>query len=465
MIELKNISFTYEKSGEGVKDINLNIKQGELVVLTGKSGSGKTTITRLINGLAGTFYSGISNNSICINNESFSKIPMWKRGKIIGSVFQDPRSQFFAHEVESEIAFGCENYGYITEDIRKRVTSSVQDLKISKLCKRKLVELSNGEKQKVSIASIYAISPEVYVFDEPSSNLDEQATEELGVLIKYLKECGKTIIVSEHRIWYLIDIADRFVHLDKGRIVEIVNKHQLLNKTINLLKMQGIRSTCKPVKKIDKNIECLENKYLDEMINVESLSFCYKNKEIFNSLSFSIRKGEIVALTGKNGVGKTTLARILCGLEKHQKGNIYINGKLSNKKQRLKDIRYVPHDTDSQLFTDNLMNEMLLTIDKTDENKEIAVKLLKEINLYTYINRHPATLSGGQKQRLILASALLEKRKIMIFDEPTSGLDSENTVIVANAMKKMVSKGVTILIITHDIEMMNECCDRYIEIT
>lgn len=462
MIEFRDVTFTYAKGKGGVKNINLNIKKGELIVLTGKSGSGKTTVTRLINGLAGSFYEGKVSNKIYVNKFESSHLSMWEKGKVIGSVFQDPRSQFFSTEVEGEIAYGCENYGYKTKKIQNRVNRAINDLEICNLKGKKLLDLSNGEKQKVAIASVYAVSPEIYVFDEPSSNLDIKSTKQLGLLIKYLKECGKTIIVSEHRIWYLINIADRFIHMEKGKIAQINNRKEMLAKTTDMLRSQGIRSMVKP--SINKNLIHNNMKKSKDILKVTNLSFFYGKKDIFSSLSFSIKEGEIVAITGENGAGKTTLARILCGLIKQKTGEILIANKIANKKSRMKKIRYIPHDTDSQLFGESVLNEILLTIEDNDYNSRKAFELIDKMNLKESINKHPSTLSGGQKQRLVLASALMEKRKILIFDEPTSGLDAENMYMVAETMKNIVSRGITILIITHDTEMIEACCDRCIEL-
>lgn len=463
MIRLNNVTFTYAKSNQGIKNINLHIPKGQFVVLTGRSGSGKTTVTRIINGLAGSFYEGDFEGKISLNSVDASTLEMWKRGKLVGSIFQDPKSMFFSPKVEGEVAFGCENYGYETNEIRRRVAKAIKQLGINELRDKNLMNLSNGEKQKVGIASIHAVEPDIYVFDEPSSNLDVEATKQLGLLMKYLKDKGKTIVVSEHRIWYLMNLVDTFVLMENGIIKETITPEMLRKKQSSKLINLGLRSINKP----DLHMKINENTSKEQppaILKIESLSFGYHKTTVFKNLSFTVNKGDIAAVTGLNGTGKTTLAKVLCGLLKEKQGTVLLDGEPIRKSKRKNLIRFIPHETDSQLFAENLIEEVMLTCVNTKENVEKAKALLESMGLFEYKDRHPITLSGGQKQRLVLATSLMDERPVLIFDEPTSGLDAGNMLLVAQAMKKASKRGMTILIITHDREMIKECCNKVISI-
>lgn len=210
MIELTRASFQYENSDRGVQDISLSVKGGECVVLTGLSGCGKTTVTRLVNGLAPSYYPGVFSGSVRIDGKDISRLSTWEIGRLVGSVFQDPKSQFFSAELAGEVAFPCENYGLSTQEIRERTDAAIKALKLSRLKDRAVDVLSSGEKQRAAIASVYAMKPKVFVCDEPTANLDAAGTRQLAQTLRQLKEQGFTLLLAEHRIDWLMGIADRF---------------------------------------------------------------------------------------------------------------------------------------------------------------------------------------------------------------------------------------------------------------
>jgi energy-coupling factor transport system ATP-binding protein len=465
MIDLQNVCFSYANSAdrESVKNLTLRVREGEFVVLTGVSGSGKTTVTRIINGLAPAFYEGKLRGEIRLGGQNASELSMWERGTLVGSIFQDPRSQFFSPQVEGEIAFGCENLGYSHEEIRRRVRGAIADLKIADLRGRNLHHLSNGEKQKVAIASIRSIGPKIYVFDEPSSNLDTEATNQLCGLMKKMKDEGCTLIVSEHRIWYLMALADRFLYLKNGEIEWDIPAADMRKIPPDKLNAMGVRNTsfvsCTLTASKESHVKPSELQ-----LGVDTVSFRYQKKSVLLNFSFTAYPGEIIAITGQNGTGKTTLAKILCGLYKPQNGTIRLGNEVMNCKQRMKRIRFIPHDTAAGLFAESVREELLLTADKTQANGEKADGLLRIFGLDEYKDRHPATLSGGQKQRLVLAAALMDRVSVMVFDEPTSGLDSNNMRLVADAIRRATEIGTTVFIITHDGELVQDCCNRVLDL-
>ena len=457
MIEIKNAAFKYdEREDNGVRDINLNIEKGQCVVLCGKSGCGKTTITRMINGLVPHFYSGIENGTVKLDKVDIKDIPMYKISQKVGSVFQNPRTQFFNIDTDSEIAFGMENLAYPIEKLKANMNKTVQDMRIRHLLGRSIFELSGGEKQKIAFALIYAMSPEVYVLDEPSSNLDMDAIEELKNIIQFLKNQGKTIIVAEHRTYFLKDIADYYVYMDKGAIKDIYNKEEFEELDEDIRREMGLRTIDLSNITIDKT-----NKLKDNFIlQVNDLNIYYKKKEILNDINLKASSGEVIGIIGHNGAGKSTFLKTLCGLNKNYTGSIKWKGSEVNCKKRIKLSYMVMQDVNYQLFAESVQKECTLGIKNV--SNEVIDETLKKLKLYEYKDRHPNTLSGGQKQRTAVAVSMICNKEIIIFDEPTSGLDYDSMVQVSNMILKLAESGKVIFVVTHDYEFISLACSRII---
>ena len=250
VIQFEDVSFEYPGAEtESIHHISLDIKKGEFLVLTGGSGCGKTTLTRLINGLAEQFYEGTLKGRVTLLGRSISEYPLYEIGKKVGSIFQDPKSQFFASITEDEIAFGCENYGVPYEELDGRVSSAIKRINGDMLRGKEIYPMSSGEKQKIAVASVNAVDPEIYVFDEPSANLDMYSVEALKNLMSALKAEGHTIIVAEHRLYYLTDLADRFLYMENGSIKEEWTAQELLSipegKREKIYKDRGHKRTMK----------------------------------------------------------------------------------------------------------------------------------------------------------------------------------------------------------------------------
>ena len=459
MIELTHASFQYENSDRGVQDISLSVKSGECVVLTGLSGCGKTTVTRLVNGLAPSYYPGVFSGSVKIDGKDISRLSTWEIGRLVGSVFQDPKSQFFSSELAGEVAFPCENYGLSAREIRERTDAAIEALKLSHLKDRAVDVLSSGEKQRAAIASVYAMKPKVFVCDEPTANLDAAGTRQLAQTLRQLKEQGFTLLIAEHRIDWLMGIADRFLYLRDGRIAAEYAPRDLLLPEADILGM-GLRSPhegkCLPAPSVLGESPAV--------LRTAGLSKRIRKEVIFDDIFLAFPKGKVTAITGQNGAGKTTLAQILCGLSKQTRGHILIDGKKARAAVRRREIYYCGNDTSTQFFTASVAEELLLNTGLTEENKDRARHLLKEFGLYEYRDAHPSTLSGGQKQRLAIACAIFSGRRILILDEPTSGLDGQNMRLIAERLKSEARSGRTILVITHDRELIESCCDRIAKI-
>lgn len=243
MITIRDVSFTYSGcETDGIRDVNLEISKGECILLCGRSGCGKTTLTRLINGLIPAFYAGTLTGSVRIENRAVSELPLYKIAQRVGSVFQNPRTQFFNVDTDSEIAFGIENEGCSQERLIQRVRQTAEELHIENLRDRNIFELSGGEKQKIAFASVYAMNPDIYVLDEPSSNLDSESIAALQSYIRNIKAQGKTVVVAEHRLYYLTGIADRIVYMEKGEIAGIFTPAEFKSLSSETRHRMGLRA-------------------------------------------------------------------------------------------------------------------------------------------------------------------------------------------------------------------------------
>lgn len=460
MVVLENVSFSYNtvEHSAGVYDINLEILPGQVVILCGASGCGKTTITRLINGLSPAYYPGELKGNILIDGIDSSELTLYELSQKIGSVFQNPRSQFFSVDSTGEIAFGCENIGVSREEIYKRIGRITKDLNMEYLLDRDIFALSGGEKQKIACASVAAMLPEIFILDEPSSNLDLHTISDLKEVIRNWKKQGKTVIIAEHRLYYLMELADRVIYMKDGRIVNDFSIDEFKKIEETQLHQMGLRSVY-PVKFEERNDEN-SNK---NNFSFNNISFSYGKRKFIDIPDITVPYGAIVGVLGYNGAGKSTLAKMICGLEKRVKGSLnYKSGIIMAKDW--KNLSYmVMQDVNHQLFTESVLDEVILSMEEYDENaKENAKKILKDLNLEMFCDVHPLSLSGGQKQRVAIGSAIASDKEILIFDEPTSGLDYEHMLEVSEIIKHLKAEGRTSFIITHDPEFLKECCDYLI---
>lgn len=457
MIEIKETSFRY---GEGeshgdIKNIDLQIKKGECILLCGRSGCGKTSVTRLINGLIPDYFTGEFWGVVTVDGRDTLKIPMYQMAQTVGSVFQNPRTQFFYTDTDGEILFGCENQGMSQKELKTRLSRTMDELKLYTLSGRNLFALSGGEKQKIAFASVYAGNPEIFLLDEPSSNLDLGSIAALKQYLALVKEQGKTIVIAEHRLYYLMELADRIVYMDEGKIQDIWKREEFLSMPQAKRSGMGLRAISldevHPMQK--ERIRQSEVKVLE----IRNVTLYRKKRRILGELSFSAGRGEIIAITGNNGCGKTTFLRTLCGLHKDCTGDFLWNGKVENEKRRRKRSYMVMQDVNYQLFAESVETEVCFGMKNV--SKELAERTLKELNLWNKRKHHPNTLSGGEKQRLAVAVSMICEKEVLVFDEPTSGLDYDSMCRVAELLKK-VSENKIIFVVTHDYEFICQACTR-----
>lgn len=446
--------------GKQGQKIDLHVKKGELVILSGRSGCGKTTLTRILNGLCPGFYPGKLEGGYSLDGEDALKMPIHRLGTMVGSVFQDPRSQFFATNTTDEIVLGMENIPLERPVMQERLNTVCKQMNIERLIDRRIFPLSSGEKQLIAIASVCAMEPKVIVLDEPSANLDSEAMVRLGALLYRLKMAGHTVILSEHRFHYVRDSFDRLVFMEDGAISAVYDRKNALSLTAEQMTAMGLRPFDAPAFRVGGAYR--QNQ--DDALQVSAISCMLDSQQILEEVSFAAQSGKILAIAGPNGAGKSTLCRIITGLYRAM-GSVSLDGEILKRKRLTQKSFFVQQDSDYQLYAPTVLDEFSLGKKETAELKETALSRLREMGLEAFTDRHPASLSGGQKQRLLLALAAASGRSLLVFDEPTSGLDGFNMHLTVDLLKRLAGEGRCILLITHDMKLIAEAADGvlYIE--
>lgn len=470
MILLKDVSYAWEDGRTALKNINLEIEKGEFVLISGKSGSGKSTLGSVMNGLIPHYYKGKMQGEAFVSGKDISKLLLHEVGHIVGTVFQDPRSQFFTTTTDEEIAFGLQTICKSREEIKQRVEEVYAELDTPELKGKSVFELSSGQKQKIAIASIYAMNPKVLILDEPSANLDMKATFDLFLILEKLKKKGTTVVLIEHRLYYVKSLFDRFLLMKDGEIAQDLSREEVIHLKGELWDENGLRTLELEEYRISEKKDSYQLN--DESISGKGLKFCYpsttkvgnKQKQyILNHLDFNMECGKAIGLIGLNGTGKTTFARVISGLEKIKEGKIWAEKDKELNRKDLMDMSYfVFQDSDYQLFSESVLDEMLLGISSKDkkENTQKAKSILNVLGLDKYIDKHPFALSRGEKQRLTIACGMMKQAKIFIYDEPTSGCDKDSMLSVAKLIEEQLKNGTTVLVISHDFEFLANTVSR-----
>ena len=446
MLTLENLSLFYEQDKKVLDDINLIVADCECVLLTGESGSGKSSIINSINGLAFEYENAKFSGSIKVDNKDLKGMELYEISLMISSVFQNPKTHFFNVDTTLELLFYLENIGLDRKEMESRMEDMLKLFPIKHLLGRSIFDLSGGEKQILCVAACYISGCKIIVLDEPSSNLDDTYIDILKEMLHILKNKGITLIIAEHRIYYLTDLADRIIHVRKGELFKELTKDELLNAERQL----GLRSAIKT------NLKA-QNKPVGNDLNIKKLEYNFKDGSGLKIEDISFGLGNIYGITGKNGCGKSTFIRVMTGLDDKGKSEITFDGKILNKKDRLKNSSLVMQDVNHQLFTDSVEDEIKLGV--KDLSQDGLDKVLYGLELTELKDRHPMSLSGGQKQRVAIASVLCKNSRFIFFDEPTSGMDYKNMIRISKLIKEMSTKDNIIFIVSHDNEFLNETAD------
>ena len=462
MIDFK-LNFCYEGENQSaLQDVKGTVPSGKCIVLCGDSGCGKTTLLRSMNHLIPTFYEGSLKGYCRMKGQDINALSIGETGKLAASVFQDPRSHFFTVNSSTEVAFGLENHGVTQEKMKRRVEKAFAVFHLEKLKDRNVYELSSGERQLVSILAAWAMDTEILLLDEPTANLDFAAINQLREVLLSLKHQGKTLVISEHRLHYLTDIADEYWVMAQGEIREKRTAQELLALSDEQLSRLSLRTTnlAHLTLQVKQPISpCSET----AVLSIRDVGFSYRRNEseILRHCFMRVHTGEVVGLIGSNGSGKTTLGKIVSGLLRADYGEINYNGKPANTRVLRKNSLFIMQEAEFQFFTNSVINELKYGHKDTPEICAEIERLLKRFGMWEYRNRHPFSLSGGQMQKLTLMLACLSSKPIIILDEPTAGLDAKSLKSCVALIQEMQKKKM-ILIITHDLELISQVCNRCI---
>lgn len=502
VIEFKDFSFQYRVQAKPtLNNINLTIYEGEKVLIVGPSGSGKSTISNCINGLVPFLYEGDISGSLKINGKETRDMSIAEISNSVGTVLQDPDSQFIGLTVAEDIAFKLENNCVDVDIMKEKVTIVSKIVGIDTHLDSSPQRLSGGQKQRVSLAGVMVDEVNILLFDEPLASLDPATGKNAIDLIDKIKnDSNKTIVIIEHRLEdVLYRNVDRVIVVNNGEIVKDTTPGELL--ATEILKECGIREPlyitalkyagCKldedmNLENIDEiNLNSLSGalkswadgvvneevkEFVTPLLELKNVNFEYsKNKKVLKDVSFKINKGEMVSIVGRNGAGKSTISRLICGFYSPTSGEILFEGnnlKSSTIKERAEKIGLVMQNPNQMISKTMIFDEVALGLQirgiSEDETKRRVYEALQICGLYEFRNWPISALSFGQKKRVTIASILVLNPELIILDEPTAGQDFKHYTEIMEFLKELNKKGVTIVMITHDMHLMLEYTDRSI---
>ncbi|MCX5810421.1 MAG: ABC transporter ATP-binding protein [Proteobacteria bacterium] len=446
MIEIRGLTYSYpEADNPALENISLDIREGELVLLIGPTGSGKSTFLYCLNGLIPHIFAGDIRGEIRVNGFSPKETSVADMAKNVGTVFQNPESQIFMLRIEDDVAFGCENLMMPREDVIARRDTAMMDMGLVDVRHESTQTLSGGMKQRLAISSIYAMGPKVFLFDEPTADLDVKGRSEFIEIVSKLKRRGHTILVAEHRYEDLLPFANKIIAFDKGQIFRGV-------KAVNPFNQEMKQKTCD----MDTTLE----------VELKDVTFSYDKKggrKVLEGINIAVKKGELVAVCGDNGSGKTTLLKIMAGVLRSDNGSVRVSG-CDN--PRIEDVvgkvGFLFQNPDEQLFNDSVEEELMFGPRQLEKNIDVE-QYLGKTNLAEARKRHPQSLSRGQRQLLAVFSVLAMEPQVVLLDEPTTGLDDESWHNLFGILRELSNSGKTVLFTTHH-EKAKKYADRLITI-
>ena len=494
MIELKDFSFQYKAQSEPtLKNLNLTIYKGEKVLIVGPSGSGKSTIGQCLNGIIPNIYKGTSSGQFLIQGKEAFDLSIYEKSHLVSTVLQDTDGQFIGLSVAEDLAFALENDMVELGTMKERVQSWAERLDLMKLLDHRPQDLSGGQKQRVSLAGVLIDESPILLFDEPLANLDPKSGQDIIDLIDQIhEEQGTTTIIIEHRLEdVLYRPVDRVILINQGQVLFNGRPDDLLRTT--LLAENGIREPLylTTLRQLGQDIDQLEhldrledieltgvNRSIpeatftktgeaEELLKLEQISFAYQeNHPILKNISLSIPKGQRLAIVGKNGAGKSTLAKAICGFITTE-GQYTSRGediKQESVKERAERVGYVLQNPNQMISTNMIFDEVALGLRlrgiSEEDIKERVYQALKTCGLYEFRKWPISALSYGQKKRVTIASILVLGPEILVLDEPTAGQDQRNYTDIMEFLDSLQEKGHTIVMITHDMQLMLDYSDR-----
>ena len=494
MIELKDFSFQYKAQSEPtLKNLNLTIYKGEKVLIVGPSGSGKSTIGQCLNGIIPNIYKGTSSGQFLIQGKEAFNLSIYEKSHLVSTVLQDTDGQFIGLSVAEDLAFALENDMVDLGTMKERVRSWAERLDLMKLLDHRPQDLSGGQKQRVSLAGVLIDESPILLFDEPLANLDPKSGQDIIDLIDQIHEEQRTTtIIIEHRLEdVLYRPVDRVILINQGQVLFNGRPDELLRTT--LLAENGIREPLylTALRQLGQDINQLE--HLDrlddiqlddvncvipeatftktgeaeELLKLEQIRFAYQeNHPILKNISLSIPKGQRLAIVGKNGAGKSTLAKAICGFITTE-GQYTSRGediKQESVKERAERVGYVLQNPNQMISTNMIFDEVALGLRlrgiSEEDIKERVYQALKTCGLYEFRKWPISALSYGQKKRVTIASILVLGPEILVLDEPTAGQDQRNYTDIMEFLDSLQEKGHTIVMITHDMQLMLDYSDR-----
>jgi energy-coupling factor transporter ATP-binding protein EcfA2 len=449
MLEARDLVFSYEDTQPILDKVTMQLRPGEIALLTGPTGSGKSTLAKCLSGFIPRMIEGDFSGSVFIENKEVSDLPLSEYAEKVALVQQDPDGQICTLNVSDEVAFGPENYCKDTKEIEHLVESSLSSVSSWHLRDRSTHKLSGGEKQRIIIAAMLASEPDFLILDEPSSSLDPKGTLELRDVLVAMRKKNLGVLCIEHRLSSFLPIADRVLQISKGKVMEISK-----NKAFSAHIAQKFSRTT--------GVEDPQ-----EVIRIENATFSYGKQRAVNQVSLVLNQGDFVALMGDNGSGKTTLLSMMAGLLDPSRGEVYLNRTAIaslGKREIAKRIGVVFQNPNHQIFERTVWKEQILGLEvleyNMDEHQDDAKNALDAMGLSSYHERNPFSLSHGQKRRLNVSSITLHEPDIYLFDEPFIGQDADGREIIAQKMSYRVETGGICVVVTHDPIFARDFCNR-----
>lgn len=461
MIRLAHVQVIREKR-QVLTDLSLTIQSGEVIVLCGASGSGKSTLLNVLNGLIPELYPATVSGEIQVDEISLPVADFSTYAQKIGVVFQNPKTQFFTTDVYAELAFSMENAGIEPRLIRQRIQEIACQFDITHLLSASVFDLSGGEQQLVALAAAAMLPHDLFLLDEPSSNLDDVAVAKLVHALKVLKRQGKTLVIAEHRLAYLTALADHYCLLEKGQIKGVYPSKEMAAFSPQQIHDLGLRQLQEPI--ADHDHPTLD--VSSHVLTIKGLKVKQSQKRHTRPWAVAIPElvlpmKQVIGITGPNGAGKSTMVQVLSGLKKAPKTSFQMNGQPWTQKQLLQNSFLVMQDVNLQLFFETVEKELLVRAEKQADFERV-VSLL---GLAKLLKRHPQSLSGGEKQRVAIGSALLSGKRLLFFDEPTSGLDLRQMEAVSTLIQQVAQEVDLLVVISHDQEFLQRTCPQIVRLS